>query len=50
MRAMPAGFGRVFDKSNAEAAEEKLRELAAQYSQQLKDRAAAELPLLPFAS
>jgi hypothetical protein len=48
LRSLPPRFGVVFDKGNEAAAEEKLRDLATSYSQQLKDRAAAELLSLSF--
>lgn len=50
LRALPAGFGTIFgkDKDNGSEAAAAIKGTARQYSTELKDRAALELPLLPY--
>ncbi len=51
LRSLPAGFGDIFPPSataTADALESRVREQARQYSAELRERVASELPQLPF--
>jgi hypothetical protein len=48
LRALPASFGAIFPKDSGLQIAADIRDTAKRYSSDLKNRAAAELPLLPF--
>lgn len=48
LRALPASFGAIFGKDSSVQTAADIRDTAKRYSGELRDRAAVELPLLPF--
>uniref|UniRef100_A0A383VBJ9 Letm1 RBD domain-containing protein n=1 Tax=Tetradesmus obliquus TaxID=3088 RepID=A0A383VBJ9_TETOB len=50
LRALPASFGAIFGKDSSVQTAADIRDTAKRYSGELRDRAAVELPLLPFSS
>eukprot|EP00879_Flechtneria_rotunda_P008574 GHRR01008984.1.p1 GENE.GHRR01008984.1~~GHRR01008984.1.p1 ORF type:complete len:466 (+),score=187.81 GHRR01008984.1:140-1537(+) len=50
LRTLPGGFGALFGRETGEATEAAIREVAKRFSSELKQRAAVELPQLPFSN